>query len=396
LRILMTGFFAGIVGIAVGAFGYAGISEYSLAHVAITDIDSSTSSCVHIAEAEKSAPANAPVLINANSKIFEKTIDKAIDKHTGLVAKDSRLVDKNDAIDYLDNSADTAQSIFKTPSPTNDVDPAQTPLLLALNEITFDMINRDSADHAMLKVTKWFENSTNPAREILNLRMSAINDDTKLALEYFLALGEHEGLTENILNEMSFASEAEHDEWEKMLQMTAIESSRERDAMLSVLPSLTNESLVSATLRAVQPQVLPPEERARFLDGVSPYANSENEDVRSAAMIALANFSGHDYSHVIEDALSSGTDQLKSSAIYAASDGGIRTEAIKNQISMIMQDESASSTLRTQAFHGLRSFNLNQQEYNLFYKFYRENILPTEQETSRGQIQPATIANAKC
>jgi len=97
----------------------------------------------------------------------------------------------------------------------------------------------------------------------------------------------------------------------------------------------------------------------------------------------LGNFSAHDYAYMIDDALGSENEAIKSSAIFAASAGGMRSDNIKNQINMIMQDESASIQLRSEAFFGLNSFYLDENEYNLYYEFYRQNIQPMEQEENQ-------------
>jgi len=257
-------------------------------------------------------------------------------------------------------------------------------LLLAISGTSIDMTETASIDSVMQKFSEWIKNSPNPAAEIFDVLMSDIDVETRGVLEHLILTGEYEGLTESILNEMALASETEYAGWEMIMGLTSINSTDERDTMLSVLPSLTDESLVSAALHAVRPQLLPAEERMQFVNDLSPYANSENEGIKSAAIITLGHFSAHDYSYVIEDALVSGTEEIKRSAIYAASFGGMRTDTIKNQISAIMLDESASIELRAEAFDGLNSFNLNEKEYNLYYEFYRNHILPLEREANRG------------
>jgi len=352
MRSLTINILIGMLGIAVGAVGYAKISNPVSISGSASHIDSTS---LPTAQKPQSAMSST-VHVNPS-----KSIDIA-----GLTPHKENP-SAVQALSVSGNRAEEPGSLFH-----------------ALGGTNFEMIESGEIDSVLLLAEKWFENSANPAREMFELLTSDTDDNTKAVLEYLLISGRFNGVTEKILNEMSLANESEHDGWGKLMEMASIRSSEERDAMFTVLPILTSESLVSATLNAIQPNLLPAAERTQLLDGISPYVNSENEDIKSAAMIALGNFGAHDYSYVIEEALMSGTEKVKLSAMYAASIGGMRTDTIKNQMSQIMQDESASFNLRAEAFNGLNAFNLDEHEYNLYYDFYRENILPLEQEANRG------------
>jgi len=367
LRALTTHIFVGVLGITIGTVASGMVNGLNASSDSAVDTDSIIKTNVQRTATHKHAINSVEVSDNIAS----------------------RLTDKYDPVAELDTVPNLNESVFQAPSPEkNEILPHES-LLIALDGLSFDMINGGITDPAMtnnagLALAHWFENSSNPAREILEFFISDVNESSKLALEYLVATGEYDGLTENILNEMISASEAEHEGLIRMIEMTSINSSAERNMMLSILPSLTNDSLVGSSLLAVQPQLLPAQERSQFLSDISSYVNSESEEVKSAAMVVLGNFSGKDYSYLFEDALATGTDHLKSIAMHAASTGGIQTDTIKNQMSTIMQDETASLTLRADAFNGLHSFNLNEHEYNLIYQFYQENILPLEQEANSG------------
>jgi len=314
--------------------------------------------------------------------------DKSVEVKVSSIGEPVRIAPiKSKPIDASSTSENELSSDVETEPAlldTSNTEAQPESLLSALKGVSIDMINTSAFELTAQQVSKLLQNSANPAIDIFNLLNSDINDETKGVLEYILVTGEHEGLTENILNEMMLASEADSNGWEIIMSLTTINSTDEREAMLTVLPSLTDESLVSATLSAVQPQLLPTEERSQFINDLSPYANNESEKIKSAAIIALGNFSAHDYSYVIEDALATGSEEVKRSAIYAASVGGMKNDIIKDQMSSIMQDESASFELRAEAFNGLNSFNLDENEYNTYYEFYRDHILPLEEEANRG------------
>jgi len=373
LRIVKNNIFVGVLGITVGAVGYANLSQFGSADKAIVDVDSVTSLSEHTADTNSFTLTDTSVSKNTNVGAIENK-EFSTDSHTITDLNQNPDFDKSDALSLLDTSNNT---------------PPPESLLSALDGLTIDMIISGDADQFLIdksmdQLAMWFESSPNPARDIFDLLTSDAPDDNKSSLSYLVANGQYEGLTENILNEMAVANEAEQEGWGEIVGLISIDSSYERELMLDTLPNLSNESLVSATLHAVQPHVLPIEERSQFLGAIAPYANSESEQVRASAMIALANFSAHDYSYMIEDALSSDSEQMKGTAIYAASVGGIRTDTIKNQISAILQDETASVGLRTDAFDALRSFNLDEQEYSIYYEFYRDNILPSEKEVNNG------------
>jgi len=378
LRILKNNIVIGVIGITVGAaVGYVHITKSNTADKTNADVDSVTSLSEQ-AVSERAAVTNDSNL--AITPLSENTDVRVLENKE--LSSDSNTIGDSNADSDFDESIAQSESVksHKTPPPDS--------LLSALSGLTYDMIvdgtDQSLIDLAMQQVATWFENSPNPARDIFDLLASDASDENKATMSFLVANRKYEGLTENILNEMSLANESEQAEWQEIVGLITLDSPSERELMLDVLPNLSSETLVSATLDAVQPHVLPLEERSQFLEAIAPYANSDSEDVQASAMIALANFSGHDYSYMIEDALTSGSEQMKGTAIYAASVGGMRSDAIKNQISAILQDESASLALRTDAFDALGSFNLDEQEYNQYYEFYRVNILPLEKEVNRG------------
>jgi len=344
----------GILGLAIGAIGNSIFFTPDTVH--LTDSTAISDSALKV----KTAPIGDPASVES---IEPKRIEVS-----SINKKENNDNDEKESV-----ALDTSHANAHPES-----------LLRALDGVSIDMIDTPAFELTAQQVSKWLQNSPNAAIDIFNLFNSDIDDEMKGVLEYILVTGEHEGLTENILNEMMLAGQADIAGWETIMSLTSISSTDEREAMLTVLPSITDESLVSATLNAVQPQLLPTEERIQFINDLSPYANNDNEEIKSAAIIALGNFSAHDYSYVIEDALATGSEEVKRSAIYAASVGGMRTDIIKNQMNSIMQDESASLELRADAFNGLNSFNLDENEYNSYYEFYREYILPLEQAANRG------------
>jgi len=265
-------------------------------------------------------------------------------------------------------------------------EPVQTVGTLALlRGANIDMLDTDEFDLVAANFDAWMENSENPGKDIIDFLTSNNNDEEKHVLEYLVAkagaMGSYDGLAESFVEQLQFASDSNYEQWENILLLVNIDTAQARTALFDTLPNISNDAVVSASLMAVQPKLIPPTDRTQFLSDLSVYADSGSEEVRSAAIMSLGQWSAHDYTYVVEGSLANGSEQERRAALFAINGGRIWSDDIQYQAMTMMNDESIPLDMRTDAFNALSYHSLNEADYAEFYNFYEEHILPLQNST---------------
>lgn len=229
----------------------------------------------------------------------------------------------------------------------------------------------------------WLEQSQSPAKAIFEFLSSGTDDQEKAVLEWLVArdgaVSRNGILADSIVHELAEANDADYDQWAFVLGISNINTTSARKALFGVLPGIDDEDVVAASLTAIQPALLPPDERVHVLSELAVYAESNSETIKSAALMTLGNWSANDYIHIVEESLINGSEHEKVSALYAVADGTLRSDDIRYQLFSMLNDESESIDLRLHAYASLSHFSLDAQEYAQFYAFYESYVLPKEQ-----------------
>jgi len=134
----------------------------------------------------------------------------------------------------------------------------------------------------------------------------------------------------------------------------------------------------TASLLAMKPDFLAPSERSQLLSEMSTYTESESEDVRSAAILSLGQWSAEGYAYVVEDMLANGTNQERNAALLSAGSGKFWSEQIQHETLSALNDESTPEELRMNAFMALSNRALDDQSYADVHRFYEQHIRPLE------------------
>jgi len=276
-------------------------------------------------------------------------------------------------------SGNDEQNLESTELPTQQVANDSLALLKGTN---MEMFETGELDAVVDNFDNWVANSDNPGKDIFDFLASSADDDEKHVLEWLFArnaaMGVNDGMAESIVRELAIASASDYEQWAFILSMANINTANARNELFNSLPSIPDDTVVAASLKAIQPAFVPPDERTQLLSNMSDYGANSSEEVKAAAIESLGKWSAHDYTYMVEDALANGSDKEKTSAMYAVADGTLRSDDIKFQLIAMINNEQASFEMRMNAFASLSNFSLNGQEYAQFYRFYELNVLPQE------------------
>jgi len=253
-----------------------------------------------------------------------------------------------------------------------------------LANLSIETVSGEDSDLYIEDFKAWMETSANPAKDILEYLSSGIDDNAKYTMQFLIAFGGDQHLSENFISELAIAGESDYENFTEIMSVMDVSTTETRNNLMEVLPTLSSPELVSNSIRSMRPSIVPGTERTDFLSDVALYANSENEEVRSAAIESIGSWAAHDYSHLIANELSQGTEKTKHAAIMAAGSANMYSNDIKNGLSNILLDENAPIQHRIDAFGVLSGFPLTNAEYDQQYDFYREHILPLEQLANQG------------
>lgn len=248
-----------------------------------------------------------------------------------------------------------------------------------------DMLQTGEIDKVNTAFAQWFEASDDPGKEVINFLLSEGNStEEKNVLQYLLgshtAMGTIKNLDLSVVKQLGLAAPEHAELWESVLHTVSVTSTEARAELLSSLPIITNEKIISASLMAIKPDFLAPAERSQLLSEISTYAESDNEDVRSAAVLSLGQWSAQDYAYVVEDMLANGTEQEKIAALMTAGNGKLWSVQIQHESLLALSDESASTEIRMNAFMALSNRALDDESYAHVHRFYEQHILPLKPE----------------
>jgi len=293
-------------------------------------------------------------------------------------------VQQVDTLQDEDENQDTSEEL-----PTTDVFNSASILptsnLAFLRDANVGMFESGEMDAVNAAFAEWFESSEDPGKEAIDFLLSEENSsEDKQMLEFLLAsstaMGTIEGLDQSIINQLGHATPENAEFWEDILNSVSVSSSSARTQLLNTLPNITDEKLVSASLLAMKSDFVTPLERTQFLTELSIYTESESEEVKSAAIMSLGQWSAEGYNYVVEDMLANGTEIEKNAALIATSSGKFWSEQIHHQTVSMLSDQSVPEELRMNAFLALSNRPLDDQSYAEVQKFYEQYILPMESQ----------------
>lgn len=258
----------------------------------------------------------------------------------------------------------------------------------AINDLLFDLnidtLMTSQGDQRLTEFNEWVNSVENPAKQILEYMNSDLDEDSLHVLQYMVAMSGSEILVEDIVNQMTTASESDYAAWEQIMNVTTVSTKSARDSLLETLPAISDPSLVSASIRAIQPGMIPVGDRTQVLSQMATYATTGDEQVRVAAIESMGYWAAHDYTHIIASELSQGTEATKGAAIQAAGSANMLTGDIKIGLTQITQDSDAPISLRLDAYSVLTRFPMSDNEYEQQYQFYLEYVKPLETLANQG------------
>jgi len=251
-----------------------------------------------------------------------------------------------------------------------------------LKDANMGMLETGELDSLEANLQAMINGSENPGKDIMDFLTSDSSDEEKHVLEYLIskgsAMGTVEGLDASMIKQLALASESDYQQWEELMSLLVIDSAEARDELFSALPNISSERIVSSSIDAIRPQLIPPADRAQLLSNLSAYADSDSDEVKSAAILALGQWSAHDYSYILEGALASDNVEQQGAALMAITEGQLWSDDIEFHAKSIMNNESLPVETRMQAFNALSYRSLNEADYADFYRFYEEYALAEE------------------
>lgn len=263
---------------------------------------------------------------------------------------------------------------------TNSSDDATSGIRQLLANTRIEMINTGEIDSVVSDFEMWLTLSENPGKDVFDFLNAPGDDNEKHVLEWLIsrggALGTNHGLPESVVRELATASEADYGQWQEILGLIRIDTTVATNELFQTLTGISDPSLVATSLDAVQPTMLPPEQRSQVLSSLAFYAENDNDDVSSAAITALGSWAATDYIYLVESALTNGSDQVKRAALFAAADGTLRSTTLKHQMLSMLDDQSLPPRTRLDVFSALSYYSLNEEEYGDLYRFYESHVVP--------------------
>jgi len=314
-----------------------------------------------------------------DSEVNNSSVQQSASRETltpsGSVAQESNAIEVSDDL-AITGSNDESKS--------DQIDEySTTPLSIAdlLTNMSSEMIETGQIDLISASFANWFDSSENPGKDIIDYLLSdEVDDDKKHVMEYLIASNSAmqtiDGLDLSLVRQLAIATTDSSEEWENILNIVSISSSEARTELLTALPNVTSDKLVSNSLLAIKPDFVSPTERSQLLNDISVYTESDSEEVRSAAIMSLGQWSAQGYSYIVEDMLTNGTIEQKNAAIISASSGNIWSEQIANQTLATLNDANMPDDIRKNAFFALSNHPLDDYEYEQVHKYYAKHILP--------------------
>jgi len=239
-----------------------------------------------------------------------------------------------------------------------------------LDYLDMRLANTTEFEVAVQSFKEWLGASEYPATDIYAYLNSNRQNDQKEVLEFLISSEFHPGLAEDIVSQLAFATDEEAEGWADMLRLVPVETDEAREKLLEVLPLIENPALASTSLQSITPSLISPEERAIVLSNVAQYAHHSDEQISSAALHSLSNWSATGYSHLFEDVLVYGSEQNKIHVLRAVSQNNFATDEIMGKMLDIFNDDTASTELKQQSFNSLSNFQLNEEQYWKYYNYY--------------------------
>jgi len=144
----------------------------------------------------------------------------------------------------------------------------------------------------------------------------------------------------------------------------------DRNVVAEILPSLTAPEDVSIALMAFVPVMASSDDKNSTTAIMKQYSNHDEPEVRVSAILNLAAWGDIERTKYMDVAVMDPDDSVKGAVFLAATNSGIRTDAIKQESLKAIQDESVDIQTRANAAGGLQGYDLNDTEYNLLVEFY--------------------------
>ncbi len=231
----------------------------------------------------------------------------------------------------------------------------------------------DSAASETVNLLDAIPRTTSDVNALLSQYQSANDQALKSRLRTLLASSNDAAVEPYALSQIVSESDpAAQKDWLALLAQRGIAASDTRQTILKLIPSLTNAQTQRYAITALEPAVVPIDQRQAVVRELANFSQAGNEEVRSAAIEMIGRWGDPSYAHVIENALFDPAASVRSAALFAAYTSTVRTEQIKSSLLKIMQSDDESWDFRMDAYSALSSYQLNAQEHQQLYRFDRE------------------------
>lgn len=230
-------------------------------------------------------------------------------------------------------------------------------------------------DHSLSDYVERLKASPQLIRSLLDVYPDIESNQERELLSRLLALTQAVEVEQYAIEQLSYASTREERlNWAKLLRDTGVSSESVRELLMSMMPSMSDPTQLSIAIQAIAPRDMAPDQRTNITQNISSYIQHPDDGVRSAAILAAAQWGDEQNVAFIEQAIMDPSSNIRDAAIAA----DVRSEFIKNQLLSIMQDNSAPLLLRSRSYLALTNYGLRGFEQEAFEAFqqrhFREEI----------------------
>jgi len=331
---------------------------------------SDTSSVESISDASLN-PVLSPVVPNSTSEIKNN--------ESAELAKPGAVLTQANPGEVVPSSNDSTFAEANTLTDGDRLDSGgSSSLTNILSKISVDTLNSQEMEFYLKEFNDLMRDLDNPASTIIDYLASGLDEESLYVAQFMIAMSGNGLLADSIVDELALANETDYETWMLVMGVADIDTKYSREQLFTVLPSITDPNLISISLNAITPSLVPSEERAQFANDIALYAAHPDEKIRSAAIESIGIWAVHEHAQIISQELHSGTEKTKHSAILATK--YIQDDAIKAGLIGIINNTQESFDMHINAFTALSAFHLEPHENDQLYRFYEEHVKPLEMQ----------------
>ena len=161
-------------------------------------------------------------------------------------------------------------------------------------------------------------------------------------------------------------------DWLSLLRDTGVHTSKARDKLFNIIPSLDQPQSIRDAILAVTPAIVSANERFAVVNQLGTYLHHSDELVRSAAIESLSKWADNSHASIIEQALIDSTQQVRYAAISAAHTSAVRSDYIEAMLVDLMINPNEDLQMRIHSYNALSNYSLQGQHYHQYYQFHQQ------------------------